>query len=320
MTRRPRLRLVLVLALTAPLASMRDAAATTDPPLASDPAALDAAVHCPPPAHLAADPVLLVHGTATNSAESWDWGLAPALRTTGRDVCTVDIPGRSMGDIQVSTEFVVHAIRSIAATWSRQVAVVGHSQGGLEPRWALRWWPSVRAQVSDLVLLATPNHGARSADGACAFGRCAEAVWQMKTGSAFVTALNRDDETPGDVDYTSIYSLTDELVQPAAFPSATAAIDGASNVLLQDVCPGRPVHHAGFLHDEVVRRLILDALTHVGGADPARLPVGSCQTTWIDGTDPVAGNAALYGNAFRTFGASYPGASREPALAAYASS
>ena len=41
----------------------------------------------------------------------------------------------------------------------RDVAAIGLSQGGLNVRWALRWWPDVRRLVSDAVLFVTPNNG-----------------------------------------------------------------------------------------------------------------------------------------------------------------
>jgi hypothetical protein len=63
-----------------------------------------------------------------------------------------------------------------------------------------------------------------------------EAGWQMCTDSNFLAALNRGDETPGPIDYTSIYSKTDELVQPVG----THDVEGGTNILLQDLCPG---HH-----------------------------------------------------------------------------
>ena len=95
----------------------------------------------------------------------------------GYDVCWVTLPDRSVGDIQVASEYVVHAVRTINARSGRKVDIVGHSQGGLEPRWALRWWPSLLSKVDDLVTLATPNHGTIVADPP---GPTCPACWQMK--------------------------------------------------------------------------------------------------------------------------------------------
>jgi hypothetical protein len=180
----------------------------------------------------------------------------------------------------------------------------------------LKFWPSLRRLVDDYVALAPPQHGAYSADATCP-RTCAPAVQQMKTTSRFMRALNAGRPALG-VDWTNIYSLTDELVQPV-LPEPTAAVAGAANILIQDLCPGRPVHHGGLLHDAVVYRLVMDALTHRGPADPGRFDTAACAETTAPGVTAVAaasGNALLYGNAVQAF-AAYPG-SEEPPLRAYA--
>ena len=259
------------------------------------------------------DPVLLVHGTATNAAESWTWGYTKVLAAEGYDVCTVDLPERALVDIQVSVEYVVNAVRRIAAATGEDVDIIGHSQGTLQPRWAAKWWPDVRAAIDDMVLLASPAHGVSSASGMCDSGSCAPSIWQMNIGSKFTEALNRGDETPGDISYSSIYSEFDELVQPAE----SAVIEGASNVLVQDLCTARPVHHGGFLHDAAVYALVVDALSHPGPADPARVDASVCAQTWMPGTEPVTGNLTLYGPAFLAV-LQGPQAGEEPPVAAYA--
>ena len=82
------------------------------------------------------EPVLLVHGTATNSHDTWSWNYLRAVPAFGVSVCTVELPDRALGDIQVSAEYVVHAIRAVSAASGKRVDVIGHSQGSLEPGWA----------------------------------------------------------------------------------------------------------------------------------------------------------------------------------------
>ena len=136
----------------------------------------------------------------------------------------------------------------------------------------------------------------------------------MRHGARFLAALNSGDETPGDVDYTSLFSDSDELVQP---PSS-ARLDGAVNTLVQDLCPGRPVHHGGIVHDPMIYALVIDALEHEGPADPARVDRGACHSAWMPGmTEPFTGNAMLYSNAFAALLA-HGTVSTEPPLAAYA--
>jgi triacylglycerol esterase/lipase EstA (alpha/beta hydrolase family) len=259
-------------------------------------------------------PVLLIHGTGSTSFESWASTYVPALGAAGFSVYTLDLPGKAYVDIQQSSEYVVYAIRRIASLSGRKVSVIGHSQGGLEPRWALKWWPELRGEVEDLVTLATPHHGTLISDVYCAAG-CKPAHWQMEQGAAFIAALNQGAETFAGVDVTSLYSRSDELVEPQT-PEATSALAGASNIAIQDVCPGRPVDHVGMMRDGAVYALVLDALTHAGAADAARFDPLSCADLFIPGIGPVE---SLQGNYY--FAASgnsdVPDATAEPALAAY---
>jgi hypothetical protein len=110
-------------------------------------------------------------------------------------------------------------------------------------------------------------------------------VWQQRPGSKFLNALNAGDETPGDVSYTSIYSLTDEIV-PELPPPATSIIQGGRSIAVQDVCPARPVNHLGALHDAVEFALVTDAFDHPGPADPARLSATTCLGVFAPGLDP----------------------------------
>jgi triacylglycerol lipase len=292
--------------------------ASADPALSVPKAQLDAALRCVAPVGTAngSEPVLLVHGTGTNPEENWSWNYGKVLPEKGWDVCTVTLPNRALEDIQVASEYVVHALVTIAERYGRKVDVIGHSQGGLEPRWAVRWWEAARAAVDDLVTLASPNHGTVAADTACVRA-CSAAVHQMKQGSKFLTALNEGDETPGAISYTSIYSLTDELVQPAV-PTPTAALDGASNVAIQDLCPGRVGEHALMAADAVAYALAVDAFTNPGPADPARIPVTTCLQTSFEGVSSTAALELGFEHLPRQRFPDYRELPEEPELAPYA--
>jgi triacylglycerol esterase/lipase EstA (alpha/beta hydrolase family) len=281
-----RLGIVLALLATVLLGGPLPAQAATDPPLSVDRAAVLAVLHCPASFTKPKTPVLLVHGTGSTSEESWAHSYAKTLPPVGHDVCTIDLPQRALGDIQVAAEYVVVAIHEVAARSGRHIDVLGHSQGGLEPRWALKWFPSTQALVDDYVSLSTPQHGSLDAAGICTVGTCAPAVWQQRPGSTFLNALNAGDETPGDVSYTSIYSLTDEIV-PELPPPATSIIQGGRSIAVQDVCPARPVNHLGALHDAVEYALVTDAFDHPGPADPARLSATTCLGLLAPGLDPT---------------------------------
>jgi triacylglycerol esterase/lipase EstA (alpha/beta hydrolase family) len=289
-----------------------------DPRLKVPAAELRQALECPGGfAHRARNPVLLVHGTGTNPEDSWSWNYARTLPELGYDACTVRLPDDALGDIQVGSEYVVYAIRRMRRASGRKLTVIGHSQGGLEPRWAIRWWPrSVRPRVEDYIGLASPNHGVRDADTCAGSGDCWPAVWQMASRSRFLAALNSVDETPRGVSYTSIYSESDELVQPVG----TSDLQGGSNIRIQAICPGRPVHHVGLVHEAVTFELVMDAMTHPGPASPQRIDRSACargNMPGVSAADAAAGNSALYGNAARAF-SEHPGVSEEPRLRRYA--
>jgi hypothetical protein len=252
-----------------------------DPPFEVPVVDLAAALECPHPfTHPEHEPVLLVHGTFTNGHENFSWNWELFLPSRGYDYCLVTYPSRGTGDMQVSAEYVAYAVQEMHRRTGSKVDVVGHSQGGLMPRWAIKWWPSVQGAVDDYVMLAGPNHGVL-------LGTNAEqspvpiipVAYQFAPESKFLAALNAGDESPGAVDYSSIYSVTDELVQPVV-PVPTAALDwgrtepNVRNVSVQDVCPGRLVDHLTVgTTDRVVMELTLDALAHPGPVEVARVPM-----------------------------------------------
>lgn len=238
---------------------------------------LDAALECSggagsPDGSGRAEPVLLVHGTAVTREQNWGWGYWPALQSAGFEVCWLQLPDQATGDIQLSAEYVARAIDVMSESSDEKVDVIGHSQGGLSPRWAIKYFPS-GTMVDDYVGLASPNHGSSAAERRLDQGRdCPAACWQMRPESNFITALNNGDETPGDVSYTSIFTTNDELV----IPHTNSKLRGASNVVIQDVCRGRPIDHFLMAGDAVTWELAIDALTKDGGADPERLRGLTC--------------------------------------------
>lgn len=254
-----------------------------EPLLETDAATLDASLKCLPFTHPDKPPVLLVHGTMTNGFEQYDWTYIPLLDERGFDVCAVTYPDRGLGDQQISAEYVVHALRKIHTETGRKVAMIGHSQGAGMPRWSLKWWPSARNAVEDFVLQAGPNHGTTVADpGGMANSNplgMPAAIYQFNPSSNFIAAVNQGDETPGDISYTSLYTATDELVQPfgAPFGDPTAALDlgqdnpKVTNLLMQDLCPASLVDHLTIgTTDPVAFALTLDAISNPGPANIER--------------------------------------------------
>jgi pimeloyl-ACP methyl ester carboxylesterase len=227
-------------------------------------------------------PVLLVHGTWSNTEESFSWGYQRVLPQLGYPTCTVGLPGRALVDHQRSVEYVVHAIRRVAERSGRSIFVLGHSQGSVLAIHALRFWPDLAAKVEDFVGLAGLYRGTQLADTLCRFV-CPPANWQQRRDSLYTAAINLRPDPPGP-SYTSIYTQFDTVASPS---TETAPLEGASNILIQDLCPLRPVDHVGMLGDAVTFRLVIDALTNPGPADPTRAPV-NCTEIYMPGADVAA--------------------------------
>jgi len=304
-----------------------------DPMLETPMAVLDEALVCTVFDNPERNPVLLVHGTFTNGPEQYNPTYVPFLEDLGFDVCVTSYPDRGLGDQQTSAEYIVYAVLRIQQQTGQLVDMAGHSQGGSMPRWAIRWWPSVRDALDDFVMHAAPNHGTTM--GSTGGGPSPEAFYQFAPDSNFVAALNSVDETPGDIEYTSIYTVTDELVQPQPLPpigtenDSTSALDrgmnnpNVANLLLQDLCPGRAATHVTIgLTDSLTAQLTVDAFINEGPADFERAG-GLPLCAQLAFNDAQAASIGLIGQGpafFSTIPTDAPTSNEEPPLRAYARS
>jgi hypothetical protein len=307
---------VTVLSLLVPTtAAPAEILAEPGPPLKESADLLAKALTCPAAFSAENQPVLLVHATTETSKRNWGSNYARVLPGLGFDVCTVELVDEATGDIQASAERTVYAIRTMARESGKRVQVVGHSQGPLEVRWAIRYWPDITLLVDDLIGIAAPYHGWRQTDIYCGQA-CVPALWQMRMESKFMGALNAGDETPGDVSYTSVYTLTDELVQPYS----TADLDGGANITVQDVCPGRVVEHIEMVFDAAAYGVVLDALNNPGPADKSRFDSALCAQRTMPGVTPadlMAGEVDFWTHAPAKLGENQ--VTSEPPVEAYAS-
>jgi hypothetical protein len=164
------------------------------------------------------------------------------------------------------------------ATAGRKISIIGHSQGGMLPRWVLRFWPDTRSMVDDDIGFAASNHGTTGAELLCSVS-CAAADWQQSDKAQFIAALNSYQETFPGISYTEVYSHNDEIVTPNSDDNGSSSVHGGggeiTNVAIQDVCPADPSEHLAIgTQDLVAYDLAVDALTHPGPADPDRAATG----------------------------------------------
>ena len=227
-------------------------------------------------------PVLLLHGTGSTPEESWGPVYLPQLAAQGRPACTVQLPDRATGDMQVSTEVVVAAVREVARQRGGRIDVVGHSQGATLAVTALKYWPDLPGLVEDYVGLAPTLQPGVTGDVMC-LRPCSAPFQQRRSTSVYFASVTGHPLPPGP-SYTTIATRFDEIAAPA--PEASR-LDGATNVVLQDVCPAKPVEHFGLVVDGTVYALVQDGLLRAGPVDPSRLPVSACLNTLPPGSDPT---------------------------------
>ncbi|HEY0630942.1 MAG TPA: alpha/beta fold hydrolase [Thermoleophilaceae bacterium] len=229
--------------------------------------------HCKPPARHPY-PVILVHGTYLNMSVSWV-NAAPALTRLGYCVFALDYgnsptPGvNGVGDIPKSARQLKTFVgKVLKATGAKKVSIVGHSQGGMMPRYLIKFLGGASI-VDDLVGLSPSNHGTTNPLAGPAGANGCPACGQQVAGSDFIKHLNAGDQTPAPVSYTVIETRNDEVVTPFESEFLPKTADGrVTNVLLQDACAADATDHIGIIYDPVALQWMLNALGRPGPADP----------------------------------------------------
>ncbi len=234
-------------------------------------------------------PVVLVHGTFENMDDNWG-GASPLLADNGYCVFAFNYGGSSSGsDIQGTGDIAAGAgqlaafvNQVLAKTGASKVDLVGHSQGGMMPRYYIKFLGGA-ATVDKLVALAPSNNGT-TLDGLTQLGdtlgvlaptndflmSACEACVQQEVGSSFLANLNAGGETSAGVSYTVIETKDDEVVTPytnAFLPAAS----NVSDILVQNQCVLDQSDHLELAYDPVALTDVLNAL------DPAHPHAIPCQ-------------------------------------------
>ena len=195
-------------------------------------------------------PVVLVHGTFGNSVDNW-LALAPYLVNRGYCVFSLDygqLPGvpffNGLGPIDKSAEQLdTYVDRVLAATGAAEADLVGHSQGGMMPRYYLKFLGGAD-KVNALVGIAPDNHGTTllGLTKLLPYFPGAQDLLNAKTpaladqvaGSPFITRLNAGGDTVPGVRYTVIATQYDEVVTP--YRSGFLSGPNVTNIVIQDKC------------------------------------------------------------------------------------
>jgi len=187
-------------------------------------------------------PVLLVHGVLVNDGV---WlSLRRFLASNGVAAIYAINYGPPLADIEWFAEQLHTRIEEIrAATGAERVVLLAHSMGGLVARAYLR--RSGAARVAKLITIGAPHHGSMLAwtfPGTC--------LAQMRPGNAWLTDLNRDENSAAPVPITSIWSRHDSMVAP----QASSVLGNAENIALVGVA------HNALLGDERVMKLVATSI------------------------------------------------------------
>ena len=214
-------------------------------------------------------PVILVHGTFGDRQHLLEV-LSYRLSQAGWCVFSLGYGNRATGPIQDSAKQLARYITRVrTATGASKVSLVGHSQGGLMPRYYIKNLGGGR-YVDDLIGLSPSHHGTTVPVGSGESGFECEACLQQAAGSPFLRALNAGDETPGGVDYTNVVTEHDEVVVPYTSGYLEGGRDTAqlTNVALQDTCPADVSEHVLIPTSATAYAWVADALSHDGPANP----------------------------------------------------
>jgi len=246
-------------------------------------------------------PFLLVPGTGTTGAQSFRGGYVTLLGPSpglGFDVCFLAEPRQMLGDAQDTAERIAYAINTLATVSGAPVPVAGWSQGNLDIQWVLTFWTSARANTLQFVSLAGDFRGTNLL-AALSGVPISPSILQQESGSNFLKALSKHDGLSAKVPTTSIFSATDEIIQPEDnTPTATSFLSGSNvgNIFIQNACPGLLVTHEDELFINFtfqVAKLALNSLENF--ATPAQVAAANipCNLNAAPGADPTLGTIAI---------------------------
>ncbi|WP_283134975.1 esterase/lipase family protein [Rhizohabitans arisaemae] len=225
------------------------------------------------PSPLRPRPVVLVHGTFEDMASNWGT-LSPKLKAGGHCVFALNYghlrgtgPLQAMGDIAQSAQQLSDFVdKVLTETGASKVDLVGHSQGGMMPRYYLKFLKGAE-KVHRLIGITPSNHGT-SALGLANLARLlgldpavalvCQACRQQITDSDFMKKLNDGGDTVPGVNYTVIATKFDMVVTP--YTSSFLTGDSVKNILLQDRAPFDLSGHIAVNFDPVVHQIVLNEL------------------------------------------------------------
>ena len=228
------------------------------------------------------DPVILVPGTGESMAKNWAT-LSPVLKNAGYCVFALDygttygIP--ATGPIRESAAELGQFVDAVlGATGAQEVDLVGHSQGGMMPRYYMGFLGGAK-NVDHLIGIAPSNHGSKgpvspaTGDFTSDAGPLPQAYGDQIAGSPFMQELNSIGDLVNGPVYTVVSTRYDEIVTPYQSQFLAGPARRVTNITVQDLCPLDLFEHDQLPNDPAVHQLVLHALGRTGApADPTYRP------------------------------------------------
>ncbi|MBF6354346.1 alpha/beta fold hydrolase [Nocardia higoensis] len=232
-------------------------------------------------------PVVLAHGTDSSAYSDWS-AIGPSLVAAGFCVFAPNY-GAAVGADTYGTEDLRDSAvqigafvdRVLAETGAQQVDLVGFSQGANVTRYYVNKLGGA-PKVARWIGLASPTYGgvmyglvpvAQAIPGALdLFATVTSlAAVQQAQGSPTMLALNEGGDTVPGVEYVTVGSRVDEMIQP--FENIALRGQGARNIAIQDLCPQNLTGHFHMVYDPFVRDLLLTVLDPGHAPEPVCVPV-----------------------------------------------
>jgi len=213
------------------------------------------------------NPVVLVPALGGDIGSEWQ-AASPLLANNGYCVFAFDYKDEGHAHLPtVAAGLAAYVDKVLAATGASQVDIVGHSQGGMLPRYYLKFLGGA-AKVRTLVAITPINHGttlfglgtllaSNPATSSLIASQCPACLDDV-AGSPFMQQLNAGGDTVPGVRYTVVGTRYEDVVTP--YESVFLKGPRVTNILLQDQCRTDFIDHPAANYDSVALHDMLNAL------------------------------------------------------------
>lgn len=227
-------------------------------------------------------PVVLIPGTFANMED--DYGaLAPDLANAGYCVYSLNYGGpssnsfiQSVGPAPASAQQVAAFVMQVLTrTGASKVDLIGHSQGGMLAEYYAKVLGGA-PYIHNLIALSPTTHGT-TLDGFATLARVfpganqlvgtgCQACVDQESGSNVIQTLDNGPIAQPGVNYTIIETRDEFVVTPVG--SSFIDEPGVTNEYVQSYCGFDYVDHADLSYDNVVIRLVKNALDSTTARSP----------------------------------------------------